>query len=474
MEKRVIKFTDTTCRDAHQSLLATRMKIEHILPIIEKIDAIGYHSLEVWGGATFDTTMRFLGEDPWERLWEIKKHCKTPLQMLLRGQNCVGYKHYPDDVLEAFIKYACQGGMNIFRVFDALNDIRNMEKSFEYVKKYGGHNQAVLCFTTSPVHNVKYFVDMAKEVQKRGADSICIKDMAGIAKPADVAEVIRGIKNEMDIMIQVHTHYTSGMGAMMYLKAIEAGADVVDTAISSLSMSTSQPAVETMVAALEGLTDPQGRYYETGLSQVKLKEIADYYADVRKEYAQFDLTSGTPDTNVLVYQVPGGMISNFLSQLAQQNALDKLPEVLAEVPRVREDFGYPPLVTPSSQIVGAQAALNVLVGERYKIATNEVKQYMRGFYGKPPGFVNEEIRKKIIGDDEVITCRPADVIEPAMQEARNAVAAVMQKEEDVVTYAIFPNIALGFLEERLAKKTQVDFTLAKEGTENGKCVTYPA
>ncbi|MZP28354.1 pyruvate carboxylase subunit B [Heliobacterium undosum] len=469
MEKRVIKFTDTTLRDSHQSLLATRMKIEDMLPILEKIDAIGYHSIECWGGATFDTTMRFLNEDPWERLWTIKKHCKTPTQMLLRGQNCVGYKHYADDVLEAFIKYACEGGMDIFRIFDALNDVRNMEKAMEYTKKYGGHVQGVLCYTISEFHTTKYYVDMAKKLAERGADSICVKDMAGILTPGSAYEVVKEVKAAVGLPIQLHTHYTSGMGGMMYLKAIEAGCDVIDTAISSLALSTSQPACETMVATLESLG------YETNLDLLKLKEIADYFKDVRKKYSQFDLTDGTPDTNVLVYQVPGGMISNFLSQLAQQNALHKLPDVLAEVPRVREDFGYPPLVTPSSQIVGSQAALNVLLGERYKMATNEVKQYMRGFYGQPPAPVNEEVRRKIVGNDEVIHVRPADLIPPGMEEAKKGVASVMQKEQDVVTYAIFPNVALPFLEERLAKQTQVDFKIAKEGADDeGKVVTYPA
>ncbi|QGG49305.1 pyruvate carboxylase subunit B [Heliorestis convoluta] len=467
MERGLVKFTDTTLRDSHQSLLATRMKIEDMLPIIDKIDAIGYHSLEVWGGATFDTTMRFLNEDPWERLSIIKQYCKTPLQMLLRGQNVVGYKHYADDVLEAFVMYACKHGMDIFRVFDALNDVRNMEKAIEYVKKYGGHAQAVVSYSISPIHDVAYHVNMAKELQKRGADSICVKDMAGIMAPGPAYEIVKGIKEEVGLMVQVHTHYTSGMGAMMYMKAIEAGADVVDTAISSLALSTSQPATESMIVSLESLG------YKTNLDLHKLKEIADYFKDVRKKYREFDLTDGTPDTNVLVYQVPGGMISNFLSQLAQQNALHKLPEVLAEVPKVREDFGFPPLVTPSSQIVGAQAALNVLLGERYKMATNEVKQYMRGFYGEPPGPVNEDVRKKIIGNEEVIHCRPADLIPPGMEEAKKGVAPVMQKEEDVVSYAIFPNVAYGFLEEKLSKKTGVDFKLAQEMSEGDKPV-YPA
>ncbi|MDD2420746.1 MAG: pyruvate carboxylase subunit B [Heliobacteriaceae bacterium] len=468
-KKRVVKFTDTTMRDGHQSLLATRMKIEHMLPMLEKIDNIGYHSLEVWGGATFDTTMRFLDEDPWERLQTIKKHCpKTPLQMLLRGQNIVGYRNYADDVLEKFIMYACKHGMNIFRIFDALNDVRNQEKAMEFVKKYGGHVQAVVCYSISPVHDVAYHVKQAKKLQERGADSVCIKDMAGIIAPGPAYDIIKGIKEETGLPVQLHTHYTSGMGSMAYLKAIEAGCDVVDTAISSLSVQTSQPAIETMVAALDSLG------YETNIELPILKEIADYYKDVRKKYyRQFDLTNPFPDTNVLVYQVPGGMISNFLSQLQQANALDKLPEVLAEVPRVKADFGYPPLVTPSSQIVGSQAALNVLTGGRYKMATNEVKQYMRGYYGEPPAPVNEEVRKQIIGDDEVITCRPADLIEPELGKSKELVAAVMEKEEDIVSTAIFPNVAVPFLEKRLTEKTKVDFNIVRENSEDGNCKAYP-
>lgn len=475
MEKRLVKFTDTTLRDSHQSLLATRMKLEDMIPILDKIDAIGYHSIEVWGGATFDTTMRFLNEDPWERLATIKKYCKTPTQMLLRGQNVVGYKHYPDDILEHFVKYACKNGMDIFRVFDALQDVRNMEKAMEYVKVYGGHVQACIVYTISHIHTVDYYINEAKKLKERGADSICLKDMAGILAPQPAYEIISRLKAEVGLPVQLHAHYTSGMAAMTYMKAVEAGCDVIDTAISSLSLSTSQPACESMVAALEGLT-VNGVTYETGLDLVKLKEISDYFKDVRKKpfYKQFDLTDGTPDTNVLVYQVPGGMISNFLSQLAQQNALDKLPAVLDEVPRVREDFGYPPLVTPSSQIVGAQAALNVLVGERYKMATNEVKQMMRGFYGQTPGSVNEEVRKKIIGDDEVITCRPADIIPPGMEQAKKEIAAFMEKEEDVVSYAIFPQVAQKFLEERMAAKTNTDYQLAKQGEEDGKTVVYPS
>lgn len=463
-----IGIMDTTLRDAHQSLLATRMKIEHMLPICEKLDAVGFHSLEVWGGATFDSCMRFLDEDPWERLRTLRKHLKTPLSMLLRGQNVVGYKHYADDVLEAFIKNTVECGLDIFRIFDALNDIRNIQKAMEIVKREGAHVQATLCYTISPVHDENYYVSMSKKLQELGADSICIKDMAGLLAPYTAYNLVKRIKEEIDVPIQLHCHYTSGMASMTYLKAIEAGVDVVDCAISSMALQTSQPAAETLVAVLK---DTQ---YDTGLDLSLLAEIAEYFREVRKEYAEFDAASKNVDVNVLQYQVPGGMISNFLSQLKEQNALDKLPEVLAEVPRVREDFGYPPLVTPSSQIVGGQAVLNVLLGERYKLATNEVKKYMKGFYGKPPGKVNEEVRKKIIGDEKPIDCRPADMIEPEMPEAKKLAAPYMQKEEDIISCALFPQVAPKFLQEQLAKKTKIDSNLLGEDGEEAKASYYPA
>ncbi|MFZ5647180.1 MAG: pyruvate carboxylase subunit B [Bacillota bacterium] len=445
MTKRRVGITDTTLRDGHQSLLATRMKIEDMLPIAEEIEKMGFHSVEVWGGATFDSCMRFLNEDPWERLRTFKKVFKnTKTQMLLRSQNVVGYKHYADDVLDEFIKYSVANGMDIFRIFDALNDVRNMERAMRVTKKEGGHVQATVVYTISPYHDLDFYMRTAKELQEIGADSICLKDMAGILSPYIAFDIIKGWKEILDIPVQLHAHYTSGMASMAYLKAIEAGCDVVDCAISSMALQTSQPAIETMVASLD-----QGPF-TTGLDLTKLSRIADYFREARKKYAQFDSSSCNVDTNVLLYQVPGGMISNFVNQLKEQNALDKLPQVLAEVPRVREDFGFPPLVTPSSQIVGAQAAINVIVGQRYMFATDEVKNYMRGFYGRPPAPVNEEVRKKIIGNELPITVRPADLIEPELPKARELVAEYIQKPEDVVSAALFPQVARDFLKQRMA------------------------
>jgi len=437
-----IKITDTTMRDAHQSLLATRMRIEHMIPILHDIDAIGYHSLEVWGGATFDTCLRFLGEDPWKRLQTLKKHLKTPLQMLLRGQNLVGYKHYADDVVEEFVKKSVSNGIDIIRIFDALNDVRNMKKAIEITKAAGAHAQGTVSYTISPVHSSLHHANMAKTLEDLGADSICIKDMAGLLAPYAAHELISLMKARVKIPIQLHCHYTSGLASMAYLKAIEAGVDAVDTAISPLSLGTSQPATETMIAALKGTP------YDTGLDLIKLTKIAEYFREVRKHYAEFDVVANTVDTNVLIYQIPGGMISNFISQLAQQNALDKLNQVLEEVPKVREDFGYPPLVTPSSQIIGTQAVLNVIGGGRYKMVTNEVKAYMKGLYGEPPAPVNEEVRKRIIGKENPITCRPADLLLPQMEKAREEIAGYIEKEEDVLSYIMFPQVAKKFFEDR--------------------------
>ena len=443
MSKRLVGITDTTLRDGHQSLLATRMKIEDMLPIAEYIESMGFHSVEVWGGATFDSCIRFLGEDPWERLRTLKKYFKnTKTQMLLRSQNVVGYKHYADDVLDEFIKYSVANGMDIFRIFDALNDVRNMERAMRVTKKEGGHVQATVVYTISPVHDFDFYMNMAKELQEIGADSLCLKDMAGILSPYKAFEIIRGWKERLDIPVQLHAHYTSGMASMSYLKAIEAGVDVVDCSISTMALQTSQPAIETMVATLED--GP----YTTGLDLTKLNKMADYFKEARMNYKDLDSSSSSVDTNVLLYQVPGGMISNFVNQLKEQNAIDKLPQVLAEVPKVREDFGFPPLVTPSSQIVGTQAAINVIVGQRYMVATDEVKNYMRGFYGRPPAAVNEEVRKKIIGNETPITVRPADLIEPELPAARELVSEYIQKPEDVVTAALFPQVAPEFLKKR--------------------------
>jgi len=444
-EAKKTMICDTTMRDGHQSLLATRMRTEHMLSIAEKVEKVGYYSLETWGGATFDSCMRFLNEDPWERLRILRKHYpNSKLQMLLRGQNVVGYRHYADDVLEAFVKYTVANGLDIFRIFDALNDIRNMEKAIELVKQEGAHAQGTVVYTISPVHDYDFYMQMAKDLMELGVDSICLKDMAGILAPQPAFDIVRGWK-EMGAMVQLHCHYTSGMASMSYLKAVEAGVDVIDCSVSTMALQSSQPATESMVAALRGTP------YDTGLDLELISEIAAYFKEVRQNYGEFDNASSSPDTNVLTYQIPGGMISNFINQLKEQNALDKLHQVLAEVPKVREDFGFPPLVTPSSQIVGTQALINVLVGSRYAVATDEVKNYMRGYYGRPPAPVNEEIRKKIIGDEKPIECRPADMLEPEMPKARELAAPFMTKEEDVISVALYPQVAIDFLKAQKSK-----------------------
>lgn len=463
-----VRITDTTLRDAHQSLLATRMKTEDMLPIAEKMDRVGFHSVEVWGGATFDTCMRYLNEDPWERLDSLKKvFVKTPLQMLLRGQNVLGYKHYADDVVEAFVKKAIEHGIDIIRIFDALNDLRNLEKAMAVAKENGAHVQAALSYTISPVHNIEYYVSKGLELKRMGADSICIKDMAGLLSPVAAQELVKSLKAEVQLPVQLHSHYTSGMAAMTYYKAAEVGVDVIDTCISSLALGTSQPATESMVAAMQG-TD-----FAPDLDLDLLAEIAEYFAEVRKKYSEFDVSANIVDTNVLQYQIPGGMISNFMSQLAQQNALDRLPDVLQEVPRVRKDLGYPPLVTPTSQIVGTQAVLNVLAGERYKMVSSEVKNYVKGFYGQPPVPIDPEIKQLIIGDEEPITVRPADLLEPQLPQAKSEIAPYMEKEEDVLSYVLFPVVAKKFLEERLAGKVKVDFTIAQQGPQAGTVPYHP-
>jgi len=442
------------------------MRTEDMLPIVEKMDAVGFHSLEVWGGATFDSCLRFLKEDPWERLRELRKRFKrTKLQMLLRGQNVVGYRHYADDVVEAFVEKAIENGIDIMRIFDALNDVRNMQKAIEVTKRCGGHVQATVCYSIGPVYDVEYYVRIGKILEDMGADSICLKDMAGMLAPEPAYQIVRRWKQELSIPVQLHCHYTSGMAAMAYWRAAEAGVDVIDCAISTMALQTSQPAVEPIVAAF------QGTPYDTGLDLGLLSEIAEYWREVRKKYKEFDLASVAVDTNVLRYQIPGGMMSNFISQLREQNALHRLPEVLEELPRVRADFGYPPLVTPSSQIVGTQAVINVLVGERYKMATKESKDYMRGFYGQPPGPINEEARRKIIGDEQPITCRPADLLEPELPAARKQAAPYMEKEEDVISVALFPHVALPFLQERMSRRSGVDFNLVGQ---DGEVAFYPA
>ncbi|AEE96164.1 oxaloacetate decarboxylase subunit alpha [Mahella australiensis] len=458
-----VGITETVLRDAHQSLIATRMSTDEMLPIIDVIDQVGYHSIEMWGGATFDSALRFLHEDPWERLRKIRKRAKnTKLQMLLRGQNLLGYKHYPDDVVTEFVKRSVGNGMDIIRIFDALNDVRNLETAVRATKDAGGHAQGTIVYTISPVHTLDAYVDIAKQLVELGVDSICIKDMAGLLTPYATYDLVKRLKEVVDLPIQVHTHYTSGLASMSYLKAIEAGADVVDTAISPFSLGTSQPPTETLVAALKDTP------YDTGLDLDVLNKIAEYFRPIKEKYmamGTLDPKVLSVDVNALIYQVPGGMLSNLVSQLKQQNQLDKYDEVLKEVPRVRADLGYPPLVTPMSQMVGTQAVLNVITGERYKMIPNEVKAYVRGEYGRPPVPISEEIKKKIIGDEPVIDCRPADLLEPQLDKFRNEIKEYMEQEEDVLSYASFPQVAMDFFKYRRAQKYKIDSTLLDEENE---------
>ncbi len=457
-----VGITETILRDAHQSLIATRMTTEEMLPIVEKLDNIGYHSLEAWGGATFDACLRFLNEDPWVRLRKIKERAKkTPIQMLFRGQNILGYRHYADDVVEYFVQKSIANGVDILRIFDALNDVRNLETAIKACKKEKGHVQGTVCYTISPVHNIESFVKMAKDLENMGADSICIKDMAGLLKPYVAYDLITAMKKSVKIPIQLHTHYTSGVASMTYLKAVEAGVDVIDTALSPFAMGTSQPATEAMVATL------QGTEHDTGLDLAALSDAADYFKPIREKYLKSGLLNPKVmgvDINTLLYQVPGGMLSNLVSQLKQQGKEDKFDEVLKEVPRVRADFGYPPLVTPSSQIVGTQAVLNVLMGERYKMISKESKAIVRGEYGKTPVEISPEIVKKIIGDEPRITCRPADKLKPELKKLRDEIKPYIEQDEDVLTYALFEQVALKFFENRKAKTLKTDPNL--KDTEN--------
>jgi len=444
--KRRVRITDTTLRDAHQSLWATRMRTDDILKIAEKIDDAGYYSLECWGGATFDVCMRFLRENPWERLRRIKKVCrKTPLQMLLRGQNLLGYKHYPDDVVDRFIALACENGMDIFRVFDALNDPRNLEQAIKSVKKYGGHAQGTISYTTSPVHTIPAYVALAKEQVAMGVDSLCIKDMAGILTPGAARELVGALVKALpDLPIQVHSHMTSGMASAMYMAAVEAGAGCVDTAISTMSSFSSQPPTESMVAILES----EG--FDTGLDQAKLAEINAYFQGVKAKRQPASSAKVEPvDAGVLVHAIPGGMISNLRSQLAQQDALDRLPEVLEELPKTRADMGYPPLVTPTSQIVGVQSVLNVLSGKRYSMVTDETKRYAAGYYGRTPAPIEPKLRKRLMGDLKPITCRPADLLKPGLAAAASELPPnTIKGEEDILSYVLFPEVALGYFKWR--------------------------
>ena len=460
-EKRKIGITDTSLRDAHQSLLATRMRLVEMLPIVELMDQVGYHYLEVWGGATFDACMRFLDEDPWDRLRQLRKGLKnTRLQMLLRGQNIVGYRHYPDDVLNEFIKKAVANGIDIIRIFDALNDLRNMEQALRCTKEEGAHAQGTISYTISPLHNNDYFISVGQDLKSLGADSICIKDMAGLIAPYDAFELVSRLKSEVGLPVQLHCHYTSGMASMAYLKAIEAGVDVIDTANAALSMGASQPATDSMVAAL------QGTAYDTGLDLKLLAKVSEYFHGISCGYDIPREAMGV-DTNVLSYQIPGGMISNLSSQLAEQQATHLLKEVLAEVPRVRADLGYPPLVTPSSQIVGSQAVVNVITGERYKMVSTEIKNYLRGLYGKPPGEINPDLLKKILKDEQPITGRPADLLKPQLEEARKEIAEYIEQDEDLLSYIIFPNVAIDFFKRRRGELPPLELN---SSCVNGKVV----
>jgi len=457
-----IHVTDTILRDAHQSLIATRMRTEDMLPICDKLDKVGFWSLEVWGGATFDACVRFLKEDPWERLRQLKQALpNTPLQMLLRGQNLLGYRHYADDVVSDFVQKSADNGMDVFRIFDALNDWRNLQISIEAVKKAGKHAQGAICYTTSPVHTIEQFVTLGEQMQDMGCDSIAIKDMAGLLTPYTTGELVKALVAEISVPVHIHSHATSGLASMCQIKAIENGAAAIDTAISSFAGGTSHPPTESMVAALRGTP------YDTHLDLALLQEIGFYFYDVRKKYHQFESEFTGVDTRVQVNQVPGGMMSNLAHQLKTQNALTRMNDVLAEIPKVRADLGYPPLVTPTSQIVGTQAVMNVIANERYKTITNEVKLYLKGRYGKAPGQVNESVRRQAIGNEEVIDCRPAELLPPELTKLRNEIGDLAHNDEDVLTYAMFPDLGREYLQQR-ADGTLTPEHLEPPPHENGK------
>ena len=462
-EKKPLKITETVLRDAHQSLIATRMTTEQMLPIVDKMDKIGYHAVECWGGATFDASLRFLKEDPWERLRKLRDGFKnTKLQMLFRGQNILGYNHYADDVVEYFVQKSIANGIDIIRIFDCLNDLRNLETAVKAANKENGHAQIALSYTLGDAYTLDYWKDMAKRIEDMGAKSLCIKDMAGLLVPAKATELVQALKESVEIPIDLHTHYTSGVASMTYMKAVEAGCDIIDTAISPFSMGTSQPATEVMVEAFKGTE------YDTGLDQTKLAEIADYFRPMREDA----LKSGLMNTKVLGvniqtlrYQVPGGMLSNLVSQLKEMGQEDKYEQVLEEVPRVRKDFGEPPLVTPSSQIVGTQAVLNVASGERYKIVTKESKKLLSGQFGQTVKPFDPEVQKKCIGDEKPITCRPADLIKPQLADIEKEMAQYKQQDEDVLSYALFPQVATEFFKYREAQQNKVDASAADTETK---------
>ncbi|MFP3896592.1 MAG: pyruvate/oxaloacetate carboxyltransferase [Anaerolineales bacterium] len=444
-----LKITDTILRDAHQSLLATRMSTGDMLPIAEELEKVGYYSLEMWGGATFDSAMRFLKENPWERIRVLRERIPTTkFQMLLRGQNILGYRHYPDDIVEKFVEHAVKNGIDIFRIFDALNDPRNMSWAFECVKEYGGHAQGSICYTLSPVHDNDTFVELAQELKEMGADSICVKDMAALCTPYLAYELVKRLKEEVGLPVQYHTHDTSGFAMAALIKAAEAGVDVVDTAISSIAGGTAQPPTESIVATF------QDTERDTGLDLEHLTDIAGYFREIREEHLpRFESGLGAADIRVLLYQIPGGMLSNLVNQLREQGAEDRWEDVLEELPRTRRDLGYPPLVTPSSQIVGTQAVMNVLMGERYKVIPQEVRDYCKGLYGRPPAPIDPNLMEKALGDEEPITCRPADLLEPGFEKAREEIGDLARNEEDVLSYALFPQPAREFFELREAGRT---------------------
>jgi pyruvate carboxylase subunit B len=463
-----IHITELVLRDGHQSLIATRLRTEDMLPICNKLDAIGFWSLEAWGGATFDACVRFLKEDPWERLAKLRKAMpNSQINMLLRGQNLLGYRHYSDDVVHAFVKKSADNGVDVFRIFDALNDVRNLREAIKAVKKVKKHAIGTLSYTTSPVHDNAYFVAMAKELEEIGADSIGIKDMAGLLTPQAAGDLVKSLKAAVSLPIHVHSHATSGFASIALMKAVENGASVIDTCNSSFAEGASHPSTESMVAAL------QGTQYDTGIDLAKLQEITAYFREVRKKYWQFESDFTGVDTRVLVNMVPGGMISNLSNQLKEQGALDRMDEVLLEIPRVREDLGYPPLVTPTSQIVGTQAVLNVMTGARYKSVTNEVKNYFLGQYGKSPAPVNANIKQQAVGNAEVITCRPADLLEPEMARLQVESERIAKSEEDVLTYAMFPDIGQTFLQERNAGSLKPEALLSKEAVNTSSARYAP-
>ena len=449
-----VKVNELVLRDAHQSLIATRMTLDEMLPILPVMDEIGYNAVEMWGGATFDSCLRFLDEDPWQRLQTIRKAMpKTKMQMLFRGQNMLGYRHYADDVVSYFVQKIVANGIDIMRIFDALNDPRNLQASINAAKKEGAHVQACIAYTISPVHSNEYFAQYAKQLEEMGADSLCIKDMAGLLTPYATYDLVKKLKETISIPVDIHSHYTSGLASMSIMKGVEAGADIIDSVISPLAMGTSHMATESLVAAL------QGTEYDTGLDLHKLNEVREFFAKLRQKYVDKGMLNHKVlgvDANTLLYQVPGGMLSNLLNQLKEAGKADLLEDVLAEVPRVREEAGFPPLVTPSSQIVGTQAALNIINGERYKMVTKEFKALVRGEYGKTPAPISDEFRKMIIGDEEPITCRPADLLQPEMDKLREECAKYAKNDEDVLSYAQFPQPATKFFEKRRAKELEID------------------